>query len=170
MAEAQLAVGVQEGGEIIVIPPARREDLLAQWGIALMVTVLLCLSLSLKSHVLDNAPLSIAYPALMLSYVLFGFLREMFSTEEVRVDHYTIEIERRLFGISIGAEVFKTQEVSNVRIGRAGSWSFKRRQEEGGILFDEGKNTFSFGAGLDGEHAQEFVSVINRRLREHGRG
>src|SRR5450631_4172638 len=102
MAEAQLAVGVQEGGEIIVIPPARREDLLAQWGIALMVTVLLCLSLSLKSHVLDNAPLSIAYPALMLSYVLFGFLREMFSTEEVRVDHYTIEIERREVGRSSG--------------------------------------------------------------------
>ena len=132
-----------------------------------MLSLLLCIPLS--GHWLDKAPFSIVSPVLVLSIVLFGLLREMFSTEEVRIDDYVIEIERRLFGLSIGAEVFKTQDVSNVRVGRARSWSLKRKQDSGGILFDEGGDAFSFGAGLDEEHSREFVSVINRRLAEHRR-
>ncbi len=171
MAEAELTVGFQAApDEVIVIPPARREEVLLQLGMTFLMLLVFSFCISMLRPRSANGPLFVVYPALLLMWWLFALLRELFSVEEIRIDYYVIEIERRLFGFSIGAEVFKTQDVFNVRVGRAGSWELKRKQEAGGILLDEGKNTFSFGAGLDEELAREFVSVINRKLSEHRRG
>jgi hypothetical protein len=172
MAEAELAVGLQAADDVLVIPPARRKNVLAHLGFTFLLLSFFsfCIEMVRRPSMNSPAPPLLLYLGLLLIWLLFAMLRELFSKEEVRIDHYVIEIERRLFGFSIGAEVFNTQDVSNVRVGRAGSWELKRKQEDGGILLDEGKNTFSFGAGLDEERARDFVAVINRRLSEQRRG
>ena len=45
------------------------------------------------------------------AYLWYGLSIELLSSEFVRMDRYTIELERKLLGFSVSSEVFKTDAV-----------------------------------------------------------
>jgi len=50
---------------------------------------------------------------------------ELLSSEFVKIDRYTIEVERKLLGFSVSSEVFRTHAVGNLRAGVIRNWSSK---------------------------------------------
>lgn len=111
------------------------------------------------------SPIIILVGAVYPAYLLYGLSIELLACESIRIDRYTVEVERKLFGFSISSEVFKTEDVTNVRIGVIRNWNAKRREYHGGrILFDEGKDTFSVGAGLEDHLAEELARAFRVRL------
>ncbi len=139
--------------------------MIAQYLTVLLYFGLISLCIELASPRVSSLVIlvGVIYPI----YLLLLLSTELFASESVRVDRYAVEVERTLLGFSVGDEVFKTENISNVRVGAIRNWSLKRGEYSGGrILFNEGDDTFSLGAGLSDERAAEIAVAIRDRIEQ----
>lgn len=98
---------------LIRIPPPKRATSIAAYSAELVYCgfLVLCIGGATSKFSPILVLLGLVYP----TYLLYGLSIELLSCEFVRIDRYTIELERKLLGFSVSSEVFKTDAVGRAR-------------------------------------------------------